>query len=221
MSPHLSPTDRDCPAGALGGPSQVLHMYSTLLFASLILPTLTRTAAAADQSDPTLAMSREADEDADDSDDSEDEDASDPLDDIDTPKQPKSPRTGTSISATLPIGVGVGAYGAGVAYGIAGTVGGGTISAPLYLVIAQKGERGGVFETGLRVNAPQVFYAEVLAGWVKADPAYGAQLGIGGGVGFDIPVYQHFTMTIGGTVSYAFAQRSVFGLAYTGPTIHI
>ena len=92
---------------------------------------------------------------------------------------------------------------------------------PVYLVIANGGHAGGQYLVGLRYNAPKLAYVEILAGWVKAEGTTGATLGAGAGAGLDIPVYRRFTITVGGTVSYAFAQNGLFGLAFVGPTLHL
>jgi hypothetical protein len=46
-------------------------------------------------------------------------------------------------------------------------------------------------------------------------------LGVGAGLGFDIPVYHHFTVTLGGTLAYELGEDSVFGMAFVGPTLHL
>ena len=145
----------------------------------------------------------------------------DELEDLDEPAKPSSPREGTTFSITVPLGFGGGPSGTGLAWGLSGAIGGGALSMPLYLVIANGGHAGGQYMIGIRYNAPKVFFIEALAGWVKADASVGATLGAGAGLGFDIPVYRRFMITVGGTVSYAFAQHGVFGLGYAGPTFHI
>jgi len=148
---------------------------------------------------------------------SEDEELDDEVGDA----RPSSPREGTTFWITLPLGVGGGPSGVGFAYGISGAIGGGAFSVPIHLEIANNGDAGGMYETGIRYSAPKLFFAELLVGFVKADAAYGASLGAGAGVGLDIPVYNRFTITVGADVSYAFAQGDVFALAYAGPTLHI
>ncbi len=189
-----------------------------LAYAALLSP-----AALADDSTPALPASelwsasapriaeRRVEERATDDED-EDEDES---------GQPTSPRDGTTFTITLPLGVGGGPSGVGFAYGISGAIGGGAFSLPIHLEIANNGDAGGMYEIGIRYSAPKLFFAELLVGYVKADASYGASLGAGGGLGLDIPVYKHFTITVGADVSYAFAQGGVFALAYAGPTLHI
>lgn len=160
-------------------------------------------------STPTLTDSGQDDGDADEPDGNPAKPGKPPL---------ASPREGTSFSASLPVGVGGGSNGVGVAFGFAGTLGGGAFSGSLYVVIANGGS--GIYEVGLRYSAPQVLFVEALVGWVKPTPGYGASFGIGGGVGADIPVYRHFTVTLGGNLSYTFAQRGFFGVAYAAPTLH-
>jgi hypothetical protein len=153
-------------------------------------------------------------------DDPDEEDSGD-LEDLDGPTAPVSPRTGTICSVSLPLGYAGGSAGGGVAYGISGELGGGPISVPLYLVLANGGHSGGQYMIGVRYSAPKLAYVEALAGWVKASGYEGATLGVGAGGGVDIPVYHHFTITVGGTLSYAIAQHGVFGMVWAGPTLHI
>lgn len=164
-----------------------------------------------------------------DEDDDEEEDEGDPeLDDdlgeepadLDAPAKLSSPREGTTFSFTAPLGVGGGPPGVGFAYGISGTIGGGALSVPLYVVIADGGDKGGQYVVGLRYNAPRLFYIEALVGWVKVVPTSGATLGAGGGLGFDIPIYQHFALDVGVTVAYCLDQHQVFAMGYAGPTLH-
>jgi hypothetical protein len=142
-------------------------------------------------------------------------------DDLDAPAKPASPREGTFLSVTLPLGYGVGGSGGGVAYGVAGALGGGPVSLPLYLVLADGGHAGGQYMTGVRYNAPKLFYVEALVGWAKPYGTAPASLAAGAGGGVDIPVYRRFTVTAGGTVAYAFAQSGVFGMVFAGPTLHL
>jgi len=184
-------------------------MLPRLLLLIFPLATLEMRPALAAPPDPTPTLA-----------DSGQDDADEPVGDPDKPSKPPlaSPREGTSFSASLPVGVGGGSDGVGVAFGFAGTLGGDALSGSIYVVIANGGS--GIYEVGLRYSAPQVFFVEVLVGWVKPTPYYGASFGIGGGVGADIPVYRHFTVTLGGNLSYTFAQRGFFGVAYAAPTLH-
>lgn len=122
---------------------------------------------------------------------------------------------------TFALGYGIGTDSGGFAVGIAGTLGGGPFSLPVYLVIADGGTAGGMLMIGGRYETPKWVFFEALVGYPKVSSYYAASVGAGGGLGVEIPLGKSFAFTAGGTAAFSFGVQGSFILIYGGPTLRL